>query len=73
LPPVDDWIVFGVSLIPYGVGKYFKKKKTKTFGQGMTAYAIAMLVRNTIIRTMYHVIPATPPPVENAAARYVTA
>ena len=43
LPPVDDWIVTGVSGLGYFVGR-------KDFGEGMISYSIPMMVYTTIMR-----------------------
>lgn len=55
LPPLDDWAVLGISLIPLLVGKYaMKNGKNKNtvmdFGLGMALYSTGMIVKETIVR-----------------------
>lgn len=53
LPPADDWIVLGVSAVPYVIGKATNKPKVADVGGGMLAYAIPMIVHHIIVRTAY--------------------
>ncbi|MEM2386127.1 MAG: hypothetical protein QXO67_04000 [Candidatus Bathyarchaeia archaeon] len=41
LPRVDDLLVFGVSGIVYGIGRFLKSKE---FGEGMLLYSLPMLI-----------------------------
>ena len=45
LPPLDDWLVLGISLIPLLYGHFSHNYTIKTIGEGMTLYAIPMLTR----------------------------
>jgi hypothetical protein len=50
LPPADDWIVLGVSAVPYIAGKATKREKLGDVGGGMLAYAIPMVIYKIIVR-----------------------
>jgi hypothetical protein len=58
LPPADDWIVLGVSAVPYIYGKATKHEKVKDIGGGMLAYAIPMIIHHTIVRAARMTAPA---------------
>jgi hypothetical protein len=50
LPPADDWIVLGVSLLPYAIGSFGKRETVKSFGEGMVLYSAPMIVKSATTR-----------------------
>ena len=76
LPPLDDWLVLGGSMITWLLASWKSPKppavttatKIKEVGEGATIYAIAMILHHIIHRSAFVLPPAAP-----AAARAVPA
>lgn len=79
LPPLDDWLVLGGSMVTWLLASWKSPKppavttatKIKEVGEGMTLYAVGMILHHTIIRAAA-MLSATPAAAA-AAAREVPA
>ena len=55
LPPADDWIVVGVSAVPYIYGKYGRKATAERIGGGALKYGAAMILHHIPVRAKWMV------------------
>lgn len=57
LPPADDWVPLAVSAPVYVYGRYARKKKVKTVGEGALAYSGAMVLARTVSKSRIYFPP----------------
>ena len=70
LPPVDDFIVLGISGAAMALGAVTKNKMLSDVGEGMVLYSAPMIVHHTIVRASWMGQPVVAVQVASEDPRY---
>ena len=70
LPPVDDFIVLGISGGMMALGAVTKNKMLADIGEGMVLYSAPMIVHHTIVRASWMGQPVVAVQVQSEDPRY---